>query len=861
MTPQVPRGPSPGERLGESLARIRSDERLAPQIVAWRRLPAQPARYAKTPDALHPRLQTMLAARGIPRLYSHQARAVALALEGANVVVVTPTASGKTLCYQLPVLDRILRRPQSRALYLFPTKALAQDQRHGLARDLEEAGTAAAAIIYDGDTPQSRRRAARQAAQVLITNPDMLHVGILPYHTQWRELLTELDYVVIDEMHVYRGVFGSHVAHVLRRLRRLCAFYGSAPQFILASATIANPAELAQNLIGEPVQVVVENGAPGGERQVALVNPPVIEARLGIRRSPLVDARELALALVGRGEQVVCFTRSRLAVEQLVIALRERVERVGLSPEVVRGYRAGYLAAERREIEAGLRDGRVRCVVATSALELGIDIGGLTAAILVGYPGSVASTWQRIGRVGRGEAPSAAFMIASASPLDQYVMAHPEHLFGGGAEAARINPDNLYVRSGHEQAALYELPLDEDEAARDDDGRAILGALQAAGEARLSRGRWFWAGQGFPAGEISLRSAEAARVAIVAGREPEGRSVTIGEVERSDAPRWLHEEAIYLHEGRPYLVRTLDLEAKLAQVEPVTSDYYTTPSEREEIEIERTMGSTEGEGMTTAHGEIRLTRQVTGYRRQRFETQEVLGWGVVHLPEQVILTSAFWLGVQPDLVARLEAQGLWTGDQGGARGPDWDAQRALARQRDGYRCVHCGAPERPGRNHDVHHVTPFREYGWEPGRNDAYRYANQLSNLVTLCPRCHQLAERQVALGSTLADVGHLLRYLAPLWLLCDPGDIGIHADSAGRRAERPTLFIYDQIPGGAGLADQLPRLIEPLLDSAAQVVSRCPCESGCPACIGPALAPPEGRKASAIGLLKALIGTEPGAL
>ncbi len=850
--------PSPRRPLGleATLAQIRIDERFAPHIVAWERLSAQSARYAPLPAGVHPHLRAILAARGIDQLYTHQARAVSLALEGANVVVVTPTASGKTLCYQLPVLDRFLRHPKSRALYLFPTKALAQDQHFGLARDLRELGLAAEAVIYDGDTPQSQRRAARQASHVLITNPDMLHVGILPYHTQWRELLSELDYVVIDEMHIYRGVFGSHVAHVLRRLRRLCAFYGSAPQFVLASATIANPAELAQGLIGEPVQVVAESGAPSGERQVILLNPPILDGRLGIRRAPLIDAQELALTLIAQGEQVVCFTRSRMAVEQLVVALRERVDQAGLRPEAVRGYRAGYLASERREIEAGLRQGRVRCVVATNALELGIDIGGLSAAILVGYPGSVASTWQRIGRVGRGDQLSAAFLIASASPLDQYVMDHPEHLLGGSAEAARINPDNLYVRSAHERAALYELPLAEAEALPDDDAQAILAALEEAGQARLSRGRWFWAGQGFPAGEISLRSAETTRVAIVTRMSEGERGETIGEVERSSAPRWVHEQAIYLHEGQSYLVRSLDLEANIAWVEPVQTDYYTVASEREEIEIERVLAEQENACMALAHGEIRLTRQVTGYRRQRFETQEVLGWGDVDLPEQVMLTSAFWMGVQPTLVAELEARGLWSADRGGDRGPDWEIQRDRARRRDGYRCVHCGAPERPGRAHEVHHLTPFREFGWQPGQNYAYRYANRLENLVTLCPRCHRLAERQVALGSTLADVGHLLRYLAPLWLLCDPGDIGIHADSAGRRTARPTLFIYDEIPGGAGLADQLPGVIVPLLKSAAEVVQRCPCQEGCPACIGPALAPPAGRKKSAIALLEGLVAS-----
>jgi DEAD/DEAH box helicase domain-containing protein len=840
----------PARPLQDTLDSIRRDPRFAPQIVAWRMVPPTRARHAHTPAALHPRLRALLMGRGIERLYSHQARAVELALGGANVVVVTPTASGKTLCYQLPVLDRLLRTPTSRALYLFPTKALAQDQLHGLNRDLDEIEVGAAAVTYDGDTPQHRRRGARERAQVLITNPDMLHMGILPHHVQWRELLSELAYVVIDEMHIYRGVFGSHVAHVLRRLRRLCAFYGSAPRFILASATIANPAELAENLIGAPVELVGESGAPGGERVVALYNPPIIDERLGIRRSPVADAEHLALALVRSGQQIVCFTRSRMAVEQLVIALRRRAREVGLAPAAFRGYRAGYLATERREIEAGLRDGNVRCVAATSALELGIDIGGLNAAVLVGYPGSVASTWQRIGRTGRGDDLSAAFLVASASPLDQYLMAHPEHLFDGSAEAARINPDNLYVRSGQEQAALYELPFDEGEVSHDEDRTAIMGALEAAGQARLSRGRWFWSGEGFPAGEISLRSAEASRVSIVAAGEEGRRSVTIGEVERSSAPRWLHEAAIYLHEGQTYLVRELDLDAAVAHVEQVATDYYTVASEREEIDIESVAASTEGERMTLAHGEIRLTRQVTGYRRQRFDTHEVLAWGTVDLPEQMMLTTSCWLGVQPALVAELEAQGLWSGDRGGARGPNWDAQRQLARQRDGYQCVHCGASERPGHSHDVHHLIPFREFGWVPGVNETYLDANRLVNLVTLCPRCHQLAERQAAMGSTLSDVGHLLRYLAPLWLLCDPGDIGIHADSAGRRAGQPTLFVYDQIPGGAGLSDRLPGLIQPLLHSAAHVVRYCPCETGCPACIGPVLSPSAERKRNAVGLL-----------
>lgn len=849
------RGAPWDEPLEDALRAIRRDPRFAPHLVAWRTIAPAAARYASYPAGLHPQLRALLAARNTQRLYTHQAQAIERALRGANLVVVTPTASGKTLCYQLPVLDCLLRKSQSRALYLFPTKALAQDQMHGLARDLSDAGIEATAATYDGDTPQRRRRAARETARILITNPDMLHVGILPYHVQWRHLLSNLAFVVIDEMHAYRGVFGSHVAHVLRRLRRLCAFYGSAPQFVLASATIANPSELAENLIGAPVELVTQSGAPGGERQVALYNPPIVDKRLGIRRSPLLDAEQLALALVDRGQQVVCFTRSRMAVEQLVIALRQRAGQAGLTPDAFRGYRAGYLATERRDIEAGLRDGRVRCVAATSALELGVDIGGLNAAILVGYPGSIASTWQRIGRAGRGENLSAAFVIASPSPLDQYLMAHPEHIFDGGAEAARINPDNLYIRSGHERAALYEMPFEVRDVDGDEDWRAIMGALEDAGQARTSRGRWFWSGQGFPAGDLSLRSADAAQVTIVASAEGEARAVTIGQVERSAAPRWLHQAAIYLHEGEPYLVSHLDLENGLAHVESVQSDYYTRPLERKEINIERVSASSENERMAVAHGEIRLTRQVTAFERRHLDSHELLGWGTVDLPEQMMLTTACWFGVQPAIVARLEEQGFWLGDRGNGRGPDWELQRVRAKQRDGYLCVHCGAAELPGHSHDVHHVIPFREFGWEPGRNDAYQQANRLTNLVTLCPRCHHLAERQAAVGSTLADVGHLVRYLAPLWLLCDPGDIGIHADSAGRHLGRPTLFVYDDIPGGAGLADQLPGLLTPLLRSAVQVVQNCLCEQGCPACIGPTLAPIYRRKENATILLRALLG------
>ncbi len=796
----------------------------------------------------------MLAASGISQLYSHQAESVELALAGADLVVVTPTASGKTLCYQLPVLDRLLGNPESCALYLFPTKALAHDQLHGLQAALGLLGMDEGAATYDGDTPQHRRRAVRESARILISNPDMLHVGILPRHVAWRHFMGQLDYVVVDEMHAYRGVFGSHVSHVLGRLRRLCRFYGSDPQFICASATIANPTELGRGLVGKPLHLVCKSGAPTSRRHVVLYNPPIVEPRLGIRRSPLQDAQYVARALLRAGQQLVCFTRSRLAVEQLVIALRKDAAMLGLAPQAVRGYRAGYLGSERRAIESGLRDGTVHCVVATSALELGIDIGGLGACVLVGYPGSISSTWQRIGRVGRGALPGTAVLVASGSPLDQFVIAHPDHLLQGEPESARINPDNLHVRLGQVRAALYEMAIPDGQAENDRELGAILGALESVKEVRSSGGRWFWSTDSFPAAEISLRSADAHRVVIVTNEGSAESCETIGEVERTSAPRCLHQGAVYMHEGRQYQVERLDLEEGVAHVVPVELDHMTIASERTEIEIERVDHLVENPSMTVGHGEIRLTSQVTSFRREHLETHEILGWGTVDLPEQVMFTSACWLGIQSHVVEELEAQGLWSADVGGDRGPNWESQRLAARQRDGYRCRQCGSAERPGRGHDVHHIVPFREFGWIPGKNDLYRQANHLSNLMTLCPRCHRLAERQVAMGSTLSDLSHLMRHLVPLWLLCDAGDIGTHVDSAGRRHERPTLFVYDRIPGGAGLADELPRLIEGLLGSAQETVARCPCPGGCPACIGPSITLVPGRKESVLALLSILV-------
>lgn len=820
----------------------------AAHVTAWRVMPPKAPVTAEAPEALHPRLKAWLAERGL-RLYSHQAEAVEKALAGEHVVIVTPAASGKTLCYNLPVMDRFLRAPQSRALYLFPTKALAHDQLHTLRQMAEDLALPYAIAAYDGDTPQSHRARIRQNAQIILTNPDMLHAGILPTHTQWREFLAHLDYVIVDEMHTYRGIFGSHVANVFRRLRRLCAFYGSQPRFICSSATIGNPQDLAERLTGQAVALVERSGAPSGWKAIVFYNPPILDARLGLRRPLVEEVRRQANWFLERDLQTVIFCPTRRLVEQLVTYLRQDAVQAGRDPLAIRGYRGGYLPQERRAIEEGLREGAVRAVVATNALELGVDIGGLAVCLLAGYPGSVASTWQRIGRVGRARETSAALLIASSSPLDQYIVSHPDYFFAQAPERALINPDNPYVLLSHLRCALYELPFEKGEALGQD--RGLIETLVESGQAREGRGRLFWAGTGYPSTEVSLRTASPDQVSIVVPEEGGGFQ-PIGQIDRDSAPYWLHEGAIYLHEGQQYLVERLDWGAGVAYVRPVEVDYFTEASGTTRIDIETTRQVYPRPEMALSLGDVRLTTRVTGYRRLQWETLQHLGWGEVTLPEREMVTEACWVTLTDALLERLAQEGLWE-EAVESRGPDWPVQRDRARARDGYRCVRCGAEERPGRQHDVHHIIPFREFGWVPGENDRYREANRLTNLITLCPQCHRLVERQVAVQGALGGLGRVLRHLMPLFLLCDAGDVGIHAEAQAPQTGQTTLFVYDNVPGGVGLSAQLPDLFEPLLERSAELIHGCPCEAGCPSCIGASIRPDPRAKERVLALVAAL--------
>jgi DEAD/DEAH box helicase domain-containing protein len=897
--------------IESALQALRFEPQFMRNVARWARVPARAARFAPFPPGLDRRLIEALAAAGVRQFYTHQADAVTAGLAGEHMAVVTPAASGKTLCYNLPVLHRLLADDISRALYLYPTKALAQDQLAGL-RDLidrlapvrsddfsrpprprvTEVATTNTGLIcatYDGDTPSAQRSKVRDAARIVLSNPDMLHTGILPQHPRWAAFFANLTAVVVDEMHIYRGVFGSHVANVLRRLRRICRFYGSAPRFFLASATIANPQELAERLVEAPVTVIGpdRDGAPQAAKEIIFYNPPLLDPGLGIRRSASLEAADLAAHFVRHDVQTIVFGRVRLTTELILTYLRQILEtnRMPRTDDAhhssfiihhsVRGYRSGYLPAERREIERGLRDGSVRAVVATNALELGIDIGQMGAALLAGYPGTIASARQQMGRAGRRDETSAALFIATGEPLDQYLIAHAEYLLDRTPEHARLNPDNAVILGGHLACAAAELPFEAGETfgrpgdpAGQEIVQPLLDELVAAGKLYRSGDRFFWAGQGAPAATISLRSSSADRVLIQAP-DGTGKPQVIGEIERSAAPLFVYEGAIYLHEGTSYLVERLDWEAGVASVRPVEADFYTRPQMSEGVEVlavRETTGdqrpATDDRQLTTGDqpnsaicnlqsaifrswGDLRVVRRATGYRIVRRGSNDLLGFGQIDLPEHAFETEGCWIELSEGLIEQLKAAGLWLSDPNDY-GPNWPRQRDAARARDGYRCQGCGAAELGGRQHDVHHRIPLRAFVADPTRRGdglnrlpaerAWEAANVLENLVTLCAACHHRAEASVRIRSGLGGLAALLVGVAPIFLMCDPGDLGMVVEPQAPVSGRPTITIFEQTPGGVGYAEQLYRSLPQVMAAARDLVAGCPCLHGCPSCVGPVL-------------------------
>ncbi len=731
-------------------------------VRAVRRQPARPGELAEFPETLAPVLQKALVARGIDRLYTHQAEAFSQAAAGRNTVIVTPTASGKTLCYNLPVLNGLLADPNARAMYLFPTKALAGDQLVEFQKAVDAMGSDLRAFTYDGDTPQDARRAIRERANVVFTNPDMLHSGVLPHHTKWAKAFENLRYVVIDELHYYRGVYGSHLANLLRRLKRVCEFYGSSPQFICCSATIANPKELAEALTGLPFELVERNGAPSGDKYVVFYNPPVVNKALGIRRSYLNETRRMARELLDRGQQTLVFANSRLATEILLTYLKDDYSGV-------RGYRGGYLPKERREIESQLRDGDIRAVVATNALELGIDIGSLDAVVMAGYPGTIASTWQRAGRAGRRQTASLAVLVASSAPLDQYIIEHPEYFFDRPSEHAYINPDNLEILLSHLKCAAFELPIRDGEKFGQHDTGDLCRFLSDLKLLHHSGSTWNWTSDTYPADAVSLRSVSSDNFVVV---DISGDHQVIAEVSFTAALTTLYEKAIYLHDARQYQVERFDYEGRKAYVRRVDSDYFTDAIDYTQVkELEEAESSPAG-GVKVAHGDVRLNRQIVGFKKIKFYTMENVGAGNLSMPEQEMHTTAFWLHFPAEFLARF----------------------------------------------------------------------NDLSP-----------SDRQGGLVALSA----LLRTVGALCVMCDPRDLGVSIteDIAGAlTAFEPNLYLYDNYPGGIGQSAALYKLAPRLLDGAAKLLAACPCEAGCPSCVGPIGEVGERGKEVAERILKELL-------
>ncbi len=638
---------SRSEKILKSLELLKDIGSKIDSITAIKHIPAKEGSYRDYPEEVHPGLKDALQGKGFGKLYSHQRSAWDALMDGRNVVVVTPTASGKTLCYNLPVLDAILKDSSTRALYIFPTKALSQDQRAELDETNALIPEEIRVFTYDGDTPQDARKSIRARGHIVLTNPDMLHSGILPHHTKWLKLFENLKYVVIDELHNYRGIFGSHLANVLRRLRRIARFYGSEPLFILSTATIANPVDFAERMLEASVTLIDDNGAPRGEKFFVFYTPPIVNQALGIRRSYINESRRIASLFLKNDLQTIVFARSRLITEVLLTYLKTDVETGVLKEGLVRGYRGGYLPLKRREIEKGLRNGEILGVVSTNALELGIDIGTLDVAVLAGYPGTIASTWQRAGRAGRKTGKSAAVLVATSSPLDQFIINHPDYFFSRSPEKALINPDNLSILVSHVECASFELPFEDGEKFGTFDIGEVLKFLEEEKLLHHSQDKWYWTSDAYPADGVSLRSISSDNFVVVDTTE---KTRAIAEVDFTSALTALHPKAIYMCEGEQYFVENLDFDQRKAYVKRTDVDYYTDAIDYTKIKILDVFDKKTLDRCRVSHGEVHVATQVVGFKKIKFHTSENVGSGELSLPQNEMHTTAYWLTIPASLL-------------------------------------------------------------------------------------------------------------------------------------------------------------------------------------------------------------------
>jgi DEAD/DEAH box helicase domain-containing protein len=751
---------------------------VSPCITRIERLPARAGRWVDFPSFVCEELVSSLRQRGISRLYAHQREALEAVQAGRDVIVVTPTASGKTLCYNLPVLNDKMENPGSRSLYLFPTKALAQDQMVELQDLLAGLSHPVKVHTYDGDTPDDARRAIRSQGDVVISNPDMLHTGILPHHTRWASFFQSLRYVVIDELHYYRGVLGSHMANVIRRMHRIAAFYGSRPQFICCSATIANPKDLAEKLIERPMDLVADNGAPSGEKTFLFFNPPVVNKELGIRANHLKAAEKLSVPLLKEKVQTIIFATSRLSVEVLTKYLRDRLSKRGKGGQLIRGYRGGYLPNTRREIEKGLRQGAVMGVVSTNALELGVDIGWLNACVIAGYPGTIASTWQQAGRAGRRTGRSLAVFVARSAPLDQFIVEHPDYFFGNSPEHGRINADNLLILLSHIKCAAFELPFQEGDRFGGEDLDQILEFLAEKGVLHKSGAQWHWTQDAYPADEISLRSAAEENFVVIDTTREQDRPANrvIAEVDFVSAHTTLYPEAVYMCESQLYQVERLDYENRKAYVRRFQGEHYTEALSYTDITILETFESQSEGAYTVEDGEIKVTNKVVGFKKIRFHTLENLGYGKVKLPDQQMHTTACWFVFHRSTIDRL---GL----------PRWEIIDGVLGVSYALHTVAC-----------LHLMCDVRDIQRSIGDREA-RWFVRLSREGKGLYRSAEGEER-----------------ISP--------DVVAEFE--------PTIFLYESYPGGVGFSTQVFDDHVRLLSDTLGLISMCPCSHGCPSCVGP---------------------------
>ncbi|HET6930998.1 MAG TPA: DEAD/DEAH box helicase [Candidatus Acidoferrum sp.] len=782
-------------RVSQVLDTFAARDRDGETLTAVRHYPAREAQWAEFPQWVHADLRSAYNAKGIRQLYTHQAAAAESVHAGKNVVIVTPTASGKTLCYNLPVLDAILANDDTRALYLFPTKALAQDQLAELHDLNSRLANRVGVFTYDGDTPTDARKAIREKSHVVLTNPDMLHTGILPHHTRWTRLFENLRYIVVDELHTYRGVFGSHLCNVLRRLQRIARFYGSKPQFICCSATIANPGELASRLIEDQVEVLAANGAPAAEKTFVFYNPPVVNRALGIRRSYINEGSRVAQEFLKHDLQTMVFANSRLHTELILTYLQQANPQQPGTPETIRGYRGGYLPNERRQIERGLREGRIRGVVTTSAMELGIDVGSLDTVVMTGYPGTIAATWQRAGRAGRRSGSSCAVLVASSAPLDQFIIRHPDYFFGNTPEHAFIQPDNLEILINHLKCAAFELPIGPEEKFGEVNVQDLCARLAEAGYLHLAGENYHWTHEAYPADTVSLRSVTSDNFVII---DITGAPLVIGEVDFPSALTTVHEKAIYLHGGQQYHVEHLDFKERKAYVKQVNVDYYTDAIRYTQVrvlEIAETTGANEsqpGAPALRSHGDVLVRSQVVGFKKIKFFTNENIGAGQLELPENEMHTTSYWITLERPLLESLP-------------------------------------------------------YTISERQSGMFGLLYALASVATLLLMC-DARDLGTAIGEKPPAPGMETQEFMPTRL----------EEAVGAQAKEffePNLYLFDAYPGGIGFSEPLFRAHELLVRKTRELIQACPCDAGCPSCVGPAgdLAPKA--KETALAILDRLCG------